>query len=204
MVAWTIRAAIESGLAEFVYVCTDDAEIESVAVAHGAQVFRIPESMAGDLVSSTVPCLELAAHLEAAGRRIDWLFNLQPTSPLRDARDIRNSLQYAIESQVDFLISVTPIDPHYFHWAVHERPEGWQMWFGKEFLRERPLLPPVHRPNGAIKLARLEKLRQEGTFFGKRMQAYQMPENRSIHVAEAFDLDCVRMLAARLQTSDGE
>jgi len=43
---------------------------------------------------------------------------LQPTSPLRSAQDIRDAVEKFFGSDCDFVVSVTAIDPHDFHWAV--------------------------------------------------------------------------------------
>jgi len=196
MIAWTIEAAIASELSGEVFVCTEDEEIARVAREHGAVVYRIPAAMAGDEVSSTTPCLALYEELIRSGRRIDFILNLQPTSPLRNAADIRGAGARILEAGADFLVSVTPIDPHYFHWAVVEKEGGYEMYFGKQFLLERHRLPPVWRPNGAIKLARAARLVEGGNYFGKPLAAYQMPEERSIHVATAFDLACAETMLA--------
>jgi len=68
------------------------------------------------------------------------------------------------------------------------------MYFGDKFMLERPLLPPVFRPNGAIKIGRIKPLRETRNFFGAPLATYSMPETRSIHVAEQFDLDMAEFL----------
>lgn len=197
MIVHTIAAALESGLTEHVYVCTEDDEIAAIAEHHGAKVFAIPMEMADDEVSSTTPCLALHEALASRGVGIGYIFNLQPTSPLRDSTDIVDSLETLRLSRSDFLVSATPIDPHYFHWALVDRGETWEMYFGKEYLRERTQLPPVYRPNGAIKLARAQSLVTTGNYFGSPLAVHMMPEERSIHVATDFDLTCAEaMLAA--------
>ena len=190
MLAYTIHAALESGLSEDIYVCTEDPEIAAVAERCGAQVDWIPEEFAGDEVSSTVPCLRLCSRLASEGVHFRYLFNLQPTSPLRTSADLTDAMRCIEDSRSDFLVSVTPIDPHYFHWALVPDVNGWRMYFRDEFLVERPRLPPVFRPNGAIKLARTSALLKRGNFFGEPMAVHQMPEERSIHVATEFDLRC--------------
>lgn len=196
MLAYTVEAALSTGLSDSVYVCTEDEEIANVAELYGARVFKIPKSMAGDEVSSTVPCLALYDKLVGDGLDIDYIFNFQPTSPLRTGDDIRNAFEILIESGADFLVSVTPIDPHYFHWALVENHEGWRMYFGREFMKERTTLPPVFRPNGAIKLGKASRVKETGGFFGHPLNVYRMPEERCVHVATRFDLACVRAMLA--------
>lgn len=190
MIAYTIEAAVAAELTPHIYVCTEDDEIACIAIEYGIRVFRIPLAMADDEVSSTVPCLALYDQLMTDGMNLDYIFNLQPTSPLRNVNDIRDSFRTLISEQADFLVSVTPVDPHYFHWVVVEANDGWKMYFGKEYLRERAQLPEVFRPNGAIKLARAAKLKVTGNYFGDSLVVYRMPEERSIHVATQYDIDC--------------
>lgn len=201
MIAHTIQAARASGLSDRVFVCTEDDEIADVSAAHGASVFRIPATMAGDEVSSTVPCLALYDSLVSEGAPVEYLFNLQPSSPLRTGDDIRAALDSLESAGADFVVSVTPIDPHYFHWALAARPEGWEMYFGAEFHQERTRLPPVSRPNGAIKLGRARKVKETGHFFGRPLEVSEMPEVRSIHVATGFDLTCAQAMLADASVS---
>lgn len=189
MLEYTIAAARDSGVFDHVYVSTEDDRLAQIAGAAGADVHRRPLELSGDLVSATDVCLQVATTRERAGEVYDSLVCLQPSSPVRNAADVRTAWDRFVASDADFLVSVTPVDPHYFHWAVHESSEGWQMFFGDRFLVERPLLPPVFRPNGAIKIGRIERLRAAANFFGAPLEVYMMPEERSIHVADAWDFE---------------
>jgi CMP-N,N'-diacetyllegionaminic acid synthase len=200
LIAHTIACAIECGLFDQVYVCTEDAEIGQIAREYGAAVpYFMPQDLCGDLVASHVPCQHLAADLLARGQSVDTLVCLQPTSPLRSAEDIAAAVETFQSGNFDSLVSVTPVDPHDFHWAVV--PNGgdyWHMHFGSQYMKERPLLPPVFRPNGSIKIAHLPALSQTGHFFGDRMGVIETPPERSIHVATEFDLKlCEFILAER-------
>ena len=200
LIAYTIEVARQSGLFEIVYVCTEDEEIADVARACGASVpILMPEELCGDLVASHIPCQHLAAHLAGLGRPTDTLVCLQPTSPLRSVDDLRAAVNKFQGNDFNFLVSVTPVDPHDFHWAVVPNgDDDWRMYFGNEYMKERPLLPPVFRPNGSIKIARLPALAQVGHFFGERMSVVETPPERSVHVALEFDLKlCELILAER-------
>ena len=199
MIAYSIEAAIETRLFDAVYVCTEDRTIADVAKHHGAEVpALVPPDLCGDLVPSHVPCRWMAEHLAEQGIDKTVLVCLQPTSPLRIANDIEAGVEAFVSGGYDFLVSVTPVDPHYFHWAVVPSEGGrWRMYFDQEYMKERPLLPPVYRPNGSIKIARLESLKRTGHFFGPNLGTVVTPENRSIHVATQFDLDVCESLLSR-------
>ena len=198
LIAYSIEAAQRSGLFDQVYVCTEDEQIARTARQFGASVPElVPEELCGDLVASHIPCQYIAARLPAP-EPIDSLLCLQPSSPLRSAQDIRDAVDRFSEGQFDFLVSVTPVDPHDFHWAVVPG-EGayWKMFFGTQHLKERPLLPPVYRPNGSIKIAKLNALAAAGNFFGERLGVTETPFERSVHVVMEFDLKLCETILRR-------
>lgn len=198
MLAYTIETALASGLFDEVHLCTEDRGIAKVATGYGATVTTLmPVEMCGDLVPSHAPCQHLADLLAQEGRRKEILVCLQPTSPLRAVEDLAAAVERFCAGDLDFLISVTEVDPHYFHWTVVPEGKQWRMFFGDRYMKERPLLPPVYRPNGSIKIARLERLREAGNFFGERLGTVTTPEERSIHVATRFELELCEYLISR-------
>ena len=188
MIAYSIEAALSSGLFDKAYVCTESSEIADIARNFGAEPVLVPAELCGDLVPSHAPCQWLVNHLREGGEHPEALVCLQPSSPLRTLEDIQNSVAAFQRGNYDFLVSVTSVDPHYFHWVVTRREDGTAgMYFGDTFLKERPLLPPVFRPNGSIKIAKPNRLREVGHFFGPNLGVVETPEERSVHVNNEFD-----------------
>jgi CMP-N,N'-diacetyllegionaminic acid synthase len=183
MIAWSIDAARE--VFDEVFVATEADAIASIAKEHGALVPRLlEEALCGDLVPSWKPCVAL---LDEEGIGAEALCCLQPTSPCRSADDILLGLERFAAADADFAVSVTEIDPHYFHWALTDEG-GWHMVFGNDYLIERPLLPKRYRPNGSIKIAKRDALLREGSFFGAKLVCIDTPEERSVHVGTEFEL----------------
>jgi len=198
VIAYSIEVALETGLFDEVYVCTEDEEIARIASECGASVPElVPEELCGDLVASHTPCQYIAGRLPFR-KEIDSLLCLQPSSPLRSAQDICDAVAKFSRDEFDFVVSVTPVDPHDFHWAVVPA-EGvyWKMFFEAQYLKERPLLPPVYRPNGSIKIAKLGALAAAGNFFGERLGVIETPAERSVHVAVEFDLKLCETILSR-------
>lgn len=185
MLAYSIDAAVDSGLFEVVTVSTEDDEIAGIARSCGAYVHCRPAALADDATSATDVCLD-AADGQAVDAQ-DAIVCLQPSSPLRSADDIRGCWDEFVARRADFLVSVTAIDPHYFHWAVHDSGAGWAPWFGDRYIVGPEAMPPVFRPNGSVKIARLAPLRELQHFFGSPLAAFETPESRSIHVASQAD-----------------
>jgi CMP-N-acetylneuraminic acid synthetase len=195
----SIEVAQRSALFDEVFVCTEDPRIADIAERHGATVPGVmPPDLCADDVASHTPCMHLADRLAAAGDGRDALMCLQPTSPLRDVEDIVRAVHRLEEESCDFVVSVTALDPHDFHWAVHEDPIGqWQMFFGDRFMDERWRLPVVYRPNGAIKAGRLAALTRVGHFFGAGLGTIEMPPERAVHVGTPFDWQVCELMMQR-------
>jgi len=194
LIAYTIESSLKSNLCDEVYLCTEDNEIAEIAQRYGAKVFKLTKELTADDVSSTTPIIELYKDLLSKGRSYDYIFNLQPTSPLRNTYDIDKSFEAFMRQSADTLVSVTQTDPHYFHWALIKRNNSWKMYFDDLYMKERIYLPTIFRPNGAIKLAKTEILLKNKNFFGDNLGVYEMPEYRSIHIATEFDLLCAKSI----------
>jgi CMP-N-acetylneuraminic acid synthetase len=80
---------------------------------------------------------------------------------------------------------------------VQRQDADWAMFFGDKYMLERPLLPPVFRPNGSIKIGRTAPITERRNFFGPRLSVYETPEERSVHVAERFDFELAEFLLQR-------
>ena len=197
VLAYSIEACIKSGIFEDVYVATDSKQYAKIAMDFGAQVpFLEPVEIAQDNNSSLDPVLY---YYEKLGQEFDYIWCMQPTSPLRSAEDIINAY-HIIENDpnCEFVLSTTVIDPHYFHWSLSDREDGMsEMYFGKELLVERDELNTVYRPNGAIKVGRTKSVISENSFFGDHLRRLEMPEERSIHIRSQFDFDLCNFLIER-------
>jgi CMP-N-acetylneuraminic acid synthetase len=203
MLTYTIEAALTSGVFNRVFVSTEDNEIAAIADSSGALVHSRSMELAGDLVSATEVCLDVYTSRKALGEDHDSIICLQPSSPLRNGTDVVTACRRFSESQADYLVSVTAIDPHYFHWALQENGDWWEMTFGDKYLVERQYLPLRYRPNGAIKIARAEPLIQSRNFFGPKLSVYEMPEERSVHVAMPMDFELAEFLMKKSLSTGG-
>lgn len=109
LMAYTICAALQSGVFDKVLVSTDSVQYADIARSYGADVLMRPESMATD----TSPDIEWVAH--ALGRLPDYeLFSiLRPTSPFRQPETIRRGVAlFQNAMNADSLRAVAPCGEH--------------------------------------------------------------------------------------------
>lgn len=96
LIAWTIRAALDSKLLDRLVVSTEDEEIAAVAAAYGAEVLERPRELAAD---ETISRDVIAHALAATGATHSVL--LQATSPVRSQGLVDRVIQAFKEGQWD-------------------------------------------------------------------------------------------------------
>ncbi|MBX3096492.1 MAG: acylneuraminate cytidylyltransferase family protein [Fimbriimonadaceae bacterium] len=175
LIAWTIEAAFQSGVATEVFVSTDSAEIAAVATASGAEVpFLRPAELATDEATT----LDVVLHLLDRVGDPDWLLLLQPTSPLRSGHDIAAARNLA--KNCDAVVSVAPgKSPALMR---HVNADGFLSGLVDSTATRRQDMPESLLLNGAIYLVRVTTLRSERTFLPLRTRPYLMPPSRSVDI----------------------
>ncbi len=117
----------------------------------------------------------------------DEIIYLQPTSPLRTAEDIKNSIEQFRIGNFDSLVSVAPIKSSLF-FSMRKEADGSAQFLFPELLEKRTQdLPPVYELNGAIYISKTEKLLKEQSFFKGRVGVYEMSPAQSVDIDDESD-----------------
>lgn len=196
LIAYTIDAARESGAFDRVILSTDDPEIAAAGRALGCDVpFMRPADLAGD----ATPHLPVVQHAvrwldEHERYRPDAVMILQPTSPLRQPRHIREAVALLDASGADSVVGVCAVPDHYHPMrTVSIDPSGMATLLvtGEPLRRRinrRQDMPPAWTMNGAVYLLRTALLfAAEPGLYGDRVAAYVMPGASSISIDSLED-----------------
>jgi CMP-N-acetylneuraminic acid synthetase len=187
LVAWSIRAAQESGAFCDILVSTEDREIADAAVAHGARVpWMRPSELANDTASLVDVLLhELDRYEALAKTRVTAVMLLQPTSPYRRASTIREAVKMFQNSGGASVVGVSLAKTHPF-WCLASDGEGGMRPFvsadGLSFRSQD--LPPVFEVNGCLYLTGAEYLRKSRSIYTKPFRALVIEDP-----VEAIDID---------------
>ncbi|MCA8938221.1 MAG: acylneuraminate cytidylyltransferase family protein [Planctomycetes bacterium] len=197
LIAWTIEAAIDSGLFERVAVSTDDQEIAEVAERFNAKVpFMRPAELASDSARTIDVAKHALAHYDALGRHFDAIVVLQPTSPLRNAQDIQRAV---LKAGGHALISVCEVE-HPIQWALSLSDDGTLLRHPDLVSRDatrRQDTTRALRPNGAIYVWPRAYIEAGVAGLPPDCLAYEMPRERSIDIDDETDLLIAKALMAR-------
>ena len=210
LISYSIESALAVGK-DFhrVIVSTDDPEIAEISKKFGAEVpFIRPNNLGGD----KIPMLPVIKHAiqfveEQDNIKLDWVFLLQPTAPMRSSGDIKAAINLAKKGDCDSVISVVQV------FAVHpilmKRIENDQLLpfciEEKEGTRRQDYQPPAYMRNGAVYLTRRDVLMERNSIWGDIIKPYIMPEERSLNIDNEMDLKLVDSVIKeqQLKASDG-
>ena len=107
ILAYSIEAAVKSGIFDTVMVSTDDEEIAAVAKRYGAEVpfYRSAET-ANDFATTNDVLLEVLAEYERRGEKFDLGVCIYPTAPFVNEKKLHDGLEIFGKSGADALVSV--------------------------------------------------------------------------------------------------
>ena len=192
LIAWTIQEALNCKYIDQVIVSTDDKEISDISKEYGADVpFFRPSELATDEAKTVDVVLHLLDELEKVGERYDYIILLQPTSPLRTAQNIDESVELLQMKISDAVISVCESE-HPPLWC-NVLPDDMSMdnFLDESVKNKRSQdLSKQYRINGAIYISSVKKLKKENSFFlSNNCIAYIMKQNVSIDIDTIDDFD---------------
>lgn len=187
LIAYSIEAALETGLFDHVIVSTDSEHYANIAQHYGAEVMMREEALSNDK-ATTFMVLEdiLKNRLQES---IDYFVLLQPTSPLRTSKHITEAIE-KFESKIehfDFLVSMKEAE----HAKVLVNPiddDESLKYFDTDFSNYRRQGYKDYSPNGAIFIAKPDSYLEQKHFFGAKALSYIMSAEDSVDIDGALDL----------------
>ncbi|MGV7930885.1 MAG: cytidylyltransferase domain-containing protein [Spirochaetota bacterium] len=198
LIEWTIQAALSSGFVDTTCVSTDDERIAEISRRVGAEVpFLRPSELATDTASSisvVKHCVDF--YNTKLNRTYDYVILLQPTSPLRKVSDIDSAIKFLFEKKADAVVSVCEADHSPLRCNILPDSLSMENFISDKHRGKRSQdLPVFYRINGAIYIAKTDRLILEGSFlFKKNVFAYIMPRERSIDIDTEVDFKIAEIL----------
>lgn len=188
LMAYSIEAALDAGIFDCVHVSTDSIIYQEVAEKYGADVsFLRPEGLCADTTDTWDALRYIVEVFEKWGRTFDRVTLLQPTSPLRTAKDIRESNRIFEEKDARSVISVCEVEysPLFTKHLNRDMSMNGFVDLSKSVRRQEQ--ETFYRLNGAIYMLERTVLDDIQELYGERSYAYLMPRERSVDIDMAED-----------------
>lgn len=199
LMAYTIEAAIKSGMFDEIMVSTDSKEYASVAIKYGAKVpFLRTKKNSDDNASSWDVVKEVVKKYKDMGKEFNTVCMLQPTSPLRIAEDIVNGYKLFNEKKADTVIAVCKTQ-HSPLWSnTLDESNCMKGFISDDILNcPRQKLQQYYRINGALYIRKISTLYNEGNMYDCNCYAYVMPRERSVDIDTMLDFRIAQAMMER-------
>lgn len=194
LMAYTIEAALRSGIFDCVHVSTDSEKYADIAKSFGADVPFLRDVKLAQDTSSTWDVLRyVVSEYKKDSKEFELVTLLQPTSPLRNADDICKAYQIFQERDADAVISVCRLE-HSIQICntLGENASMYQFIDGNK-VGARQAGQIYYRINGAIYIQKMEMLMKGENIYNQKSYAYIMDKLHSIDIDDAFDFQMAEM-----------
>ena len=176
IIAYSIEAALASGLFDEVMVSTDDGEIAEVARRYGASVpFMRSGGTSGDFATTRDVLIEVLGEYSERGKDYDALCCVYPTAPFITARKLREA--HAVFSRgYDTVLVVCPFSfPPQRGLVVADG--GAVRWWQPEYRNARSQdLATIYHDAGQFYFSRTRALREGDSMLCGVAAGYPVPE----------------------------
>ena len=195
LISWTIESAIKSSYIDDIIISTDDEEIIKIANSYNINVpFKRPKILSNDHSTSLDVIFHAIKFLKNKNKIYDIIILLQPTSPLRDYIEIDSSFEL-LKNKIESVVSVCETD-HSNLWSNNlPKNHSLENFINPKYIGLRSQdLPKFYMLNGAIFLSRINYLKKNKSFFGKKSKAFVMPRQKSIDIDSKIDFEICKIL----------
>jgi len=193
LIAWTIEASLNSEYISKTIVSSDDDEILNISKKYNADIIKRPDELALDTTAIEPVIKHVVEELKIENLEYDYLVLLQPTSPLRYAKDIDNAFDMLFKNNATALISVCEIDNKILK-AFKQNKDTFIEGISNNkypFMRRQDL-PKIYLSNGSIYIIKIDEFLINNSFHTNKTISYIMNEIKSIDIDTQGDLENVR------------
>lgn len=185
LIYYSVKNALSSQYITDVTITTDSDHVRIIGEQMGAKVKWRDSSLCGDAVTLDA----VIADAVPTDENWDYIVTMQPTSPTLRVETLDAAIKYAIENDLDTLIS-----------AINAPHLSWREKDGKKVPNyterlNRQYLPPCYIETGAFVISKASVVTPK-TRIGEKVDVYEIPEDESQDVDTFEDL---RSVAATLE-----
>jgi CMP-N,N'-diacetyllegionaminic acid synthase len=190
LIYYTLEAAVNAQEEEDVIaVSTDSTEIADVVNAFGDFIhFMRPETLATDKSSSRDVILHALDYFENIDVKFDVVVLLQPTSPLRTGKHIKEAINL-YQSDLDMVVSAFETKSNPYYVLFEENSEGFLQKSKVGSFTRRQDCPKVYEFNGAIYVINVSAIRHSALSDFTKTKVFEMRQEESMDLDTSSEWD---------------
>lgn len=191
LIAWPIKAALNSKYIDRVVVTTDDSEIAEIALKYGAEVpFMRPAEFARDTSPSSEAILHaLRLCIETDGE-YDYFVLLEPTSPLTETADVDKALEILVSSEALSIVGTCKVEStHPVYCATIGSDNLLKPYNRDSFAKpvRRQDVDELYYFEGSLYISEVKKYLETGTFYHEFTLPYIVPAWKALEIDTLLD-----------------
>lgn len=194
LIAWTIEEAKKSKYITRLILSSENEDIIKIAKQYECEV---PFVRPIDLAQDDTPGIDPILHAIQQCPGYDYVLSLQPTSPFRSVEDIDNCIEYTINQQAKFCVSVTEAEQSPYWMYTIENGKMKPVIEQDALVTRRQDLPNVYVLNGALYVARVDDLKEKKTFLTEETISFIMSNENSLDIDTVLDFEISEYLMGK-------
>ncbi len=202
LIAWSILVAKKCKMIDEIIVSTDSKKISKIAKKYGAKVpFLRPSNLATDKSSS----FEVLKHAINFYKRkkvfFDYVLLLEPTSPLRDYKDVNLCLKKVLKNKIDAMVSVTKVINQHPSFLYSLKKNNFLVPYlknKKKLYVRRQDINSLYYLEGSIYISKISSLLKKRTFYHEKTQAFTVDKWKSLEIDDIDDFNLAQFYTRRL------
>jgi CMP-N,N'-diacetyllegionaminic acid synthase len=194
LIHYAITQAKKSKKIDKIVVSSDDKKILEFSKKEHVEIINRPKHLGLDSTSTEKVVIHAINTLEKKGECVDTVIILQPTSPLRNHKDIDGAIRKFQKNKCELLASVkiSDVSPY---WMYNMKKNVLTSIIKKgDEISRRQNLPKSYLLNGAIFVFKRDTVMEKRKIFGGKTIGYVMPEKRSIDIDSLKDFELAEIL----------
>jgi CMP-N,N'-diacetyllegionaminic acid synthase len=198
LIHYTIEAAQEVFDNQYIYVSTDSLEIKEISEQTGLKIPSLrPKHLATDTANSRDVVLHALEQYKIANGVVpDVIILLQPTSPFRTQKHIKDALKLYSDT-LDMVVSVKETDANPYYVLFEEDDDKYLRKSKESKVSRRQDLPKVWELNGAIYIINPKSIMQLSIDDFKKVVKYEMDERSSLDIDTPLDWEFAEFIAGK-------
>lgn len=188
LISYALNNAKKSKYITDIIVTTDSPQVKIIAEQMNIPVHNRPAELADSKATLDGVIYDAA---KAVNFDFDYVITMQPTSPTLKVETLDNAIKYAIENDLDTVISA--INAPHLSWGLDENGKVKPNY--KERLN-RQYLPPNYMETGAFVVTNKRALK-ENSRIGAKVEVFEVGDDESVDIDTFQDLKTVEFLLKR-------
>ncbi|QSZ40739.1 acylneuraminate cytidylyltransferase family protein [Sulfurimonas aquatica] len=186
LIEWSLEEAQKSKYIDTTIVSSDSKSILDVVSKFAPNMaFKRPSELAQDETRS----IDVVINALEFYKEYEYVILLQPTSPLRDVKDIDGAIEHFFKNKATSVIGVCEVE-HSPLWSnTLDETLSMDEFLDDKYNNSRSQdLPLYYRINGAFYMSNTESIKENETFFVKQnIYAYIMSQEHSADIDTKLD-----------------